>query len=264
MNNTLFEANEVLPGITHIKDAMGVCMTLLTGTDKALLIDTGYGIHDVKAFVNTLTALPLEVILTHAHHDHAIGARCFEKTFMFTEDLSDFDIFTGRYQRERVMTSAKNKGIGPSSEEEYLTCAITSPSPLQEGEVDLGGLTAEIIRCPGHTPGSAMVYVPQYKLLLSGDNWNPCTWLFFESAVPVKEYRKNLTEVLSRLDVEKVLCSHQHKLYDYSALERFINNLTDKNLNNARPVDIHPYEDIDTRQIDMPDGQLIVFDYRKL
>ena len=35
------------PGIFHIKDALGVCMTLLTGTESALLFDTGCGLEDL-------------------------------------------------------------------------------------------------------------------------------------------------------------------------------------------------------------------------
>ena len=41
---------------------------------------------------------------------------------------------------------------------------------MKPGVIDLGGLTAQIIEAPGHTPGSAVVYVPERKLLLSGDD----------------------------------------------------------------------------------------------
>ena len=39
----MFTAREVLPGVHHIQDAMGVCMTLLTGEARALLVDTATG-----------------------------------------------------------------------------------------------------------------------------------------------------------------------------------------------------------------------------
>ena len=74
-----FQSIEILPGVWHIQDKMGVCMTLLTGDDQALLIDTGYGLEDVAAYVRTLTNKPLSVMLTHGHHDHALGARWFDR-----------------------------------------------------------------------------------------------------------------------------------------------------------------------------------------
>lgn len=50
-----FQHFEFRPGVFHIQDAMGVCMTLLCGKDRALLVDTGYGLEDVGAYVKTLT-----------------------------------------------------------------------------------------------------------------------------------------------------------------------------------------------------------------
>ena len=82
-----FEVNQICPGIVHIRDAMGVCMTLIEGENAALLVDTGYGTEDVATFFRTLTDKPLTVLLTHNHHDHSLGARWFAQTLMFPEDI---------------------------------------------------------------------------------------------------------------------------------------------------------------------------------
>ena len=50
-----FQHFEFFPGVFHIQDEMGVCMTLLCGKERALLVDTGYGLEDVKAYIATLT-----------------------------------------------------------------------------------------------------------------------------------------------------------------------------------------------------------------
>ena len=42
-----FTVHAVMPGVWHIVDCMGVCMTLLEGENAAMLVDTGYGIEDV-------------------------------------------------------------------------------------------------------------------------------------------------------------------------------------------------------------------------
>ena len=47
-----FTVHAVMPGVWHIVDCMGVCMTLLEGENAAMLVDTGYGIEDVADFMH--------------------------------------------------------------------------------------------------------------------------------------------------------------------------------------------------------------------
>jgi glyoxylase-like metal-dependent hydrolase (beta-lactamase superfamily II) len=131
----------VLPGVYHIADSMGVCQTLLVGEREALLVDAGYGIEDIRQAVEEITALPYRVILTHGHHDHALGARFFEETWMFPQDLEDFAEYTAQPTRTRILNSAKSKGLAVD-EEAYLAAVIPQPRPLCGQTIDLGGLTA--------------------------------------------------------------------------------------------------------------------------
>lgn len=239
---------------------MGVCMTLLAGQARALLIDTGYGLEDVSAFVRTLTSLPLTVLLTHHHHDHALGARWFSQTLMFPEDAEAFPLYTGEAQRRRVLEQAQAKGL--SADGDFLSAAIPLPLPLAESPIDLGGMTAHVFRCPGHTPGSAVVWVPERALLLTGDAWNPCTWVFFPEALPVHEHLQNVRALLT-LPFEHILCAHRQKDYPRLALESFLHGATDRALLSAQPVFIPPYGHIDTREALLYDGQQIVFDWAK-
>ena len=43
---------------------------LITGSDRALVIDTMYGLENLKEAVRTLTDLPLMLVNTHGHFDH--------------------------------------------------------------------------------------------------------------------------------------------------------------------------------------------------
>ena len=144
-----------------------------------------------------------------------------------------------------MLTQAIGKNL-PVDEKTFLAGEIPLPKVMKPGVIDLGGLTAEIIEAPGHTPGSAVVYVPERKLLLSGDDWNPCTWLFFPQALGLREYRSNMRGI-QQLPFEKVL----------------FNALTDGNLRAAEPVNIAPYEQIDTCQATLPHDQVLVFDWAK-
>ena len=230
-----FTVHAVMPGVWHIVDCMGVCMTLLEGENAAMLVDTGYGIEDVADFMRHMTDLPLTVFLTHNHHDHAMGARCFPETYMLEADMADWRMFTDDKMRRRVLTQAIGKNL-PVDEKTFLAGEIPLPKVMKPGVIDLGGLTAEIIEAPGHTPGSAVVYV--------------------------REYRSNMRGI-QQLPFEKVLCPHREALYDRWMFDDFFNALTDGNLRAAEPVNIAPYEQIDTCQATLPHDQVLVFDWAK-
>ncbi len=45
-------------------------LSISTGDKKAALIDTGYGMGDIKSLTDELTDLPITVVTTHTHVDH--------------------------------------------------------------------------------------------------------------------------------------------------------------------------------------------------
>ena len=262
-----FELNHVCDGVTHIRDCMGVCMTLIEGDREALLVDTGYGVEDVSACVRSIIgSKPVRVFLTHHHHDHTLGMRTMHaiadcEVSMLAADAPAWEVYNGLPKRRVVLSQAQSKGLAVD-EQLFLSGILEQPATAVPGDIDLGGLTARIIECPGHTPGCAAVLVVERRLLLSADCWNPCTWVFFAEALAVNEYRSNV-QMLQAHDFTHVLCSHQHALYPRSMFDDFVNHLTDDVLRAAVPVKIGGYENIDTRQANVTDGQILVFDWAK-
>ncbi len=252
-----FRSFRPFPGVWHIQDAMGVCMTLLAGRDLALLVDTGYGAEDIGAYVRALTDRPLTVMLTHGHHDHALGSRWFSEVYLLPEDFPVYTTYTGDFWRRDVWGRGRE-----FADERFLTDPMPPALPLAEGDMDLGALTARIIPCPGHTPGSAVVYVPEYKLLLTGDNWNPCTWLFFREALSARDYRANVERLLA-LPFEKALCAHQFQMYDRDMPESLWRGITDEALSAAVPSEAGQRVGAETRQVFLPKEQVFVFDWQK-
>ena len=124
---------------------------LFAGTDKALMVDSGYGKGDLAAAAAELTKLPIMLVNTHADFDH-IGANAqFEKAFMHPAEFA-------RYQFEVV-----HFNFAPGRK--------LLASPLWEGDViDLGNRSFEVILIPGHTPGSIALLDEKNGILLGGDS----------------------------------------------------------------------------------------------
>ena len=256
-----FTSHELLPGVYHIEDCMGVCFTLIVGISRALLVDAGYGFEDVAAFVRGLTQLPVTLWLSHAHHDHALGARWFDAVRLHPDERPLYEEYQSEHWTDHVLEGARENGICVD-EAAWRARPMPAPEALPGEVIDLGGLSAHILPCPGHTPGSVVFWIPERKLLLTGDDWNPCTWLFFPEALPVVQYRENVKELLS-LPFEHVLCPHRTTLYSRETLEAFLNGLTDEAIAAATTVDTGVPFGIHTREAALPEGQTLVFDADK-
>lgn len=100
-------------GIYHIWEPAGVASTLIIGKTKALLIDTGYGYGNLKSVVRSLTDLPLRVVNTHCHLDHAGGNYLFQEK---TKELRNTD---NDLQKISVENTEKKKGIEIQPESDF-------------------------------------------------------------------------------------------------------------------------------------------------
>ena len=271
----MFTAYSPFPGVTHITDAMGVSFTLVEGDDSALLFDAGYGLEDVAGFVRKLTDKPVELVLSHGHHDHVLGAKWFGRCLMDPQDLEEFSLRTAPEQREKVKGQAKEKGLDVP--EDFLTAPVPKPeSPAYSRKLgqfpccrfDLGNRKAWLLNVPGHTSGSLVLFIPDMQLLLTGDDWNPCTWMWFPCSLPVRQWHRNMLSLLDVLEkethmkVRNVLCSHQPNLREASELESFLSYMTNDRLETAEKVDMG--SPIDTRRVYCPEKNwILLFDAAK-
>ena len=86
MNYHIEKLNEQTWLIEEYSNTASAYMYLLTGKEKALLIDTGFGTIPLKSICEELTGLPVTVALTHGHVDHIGGTGAFEEVWLAKED----------------------------------------------------------------------------------------------------------------------------------------------------------------------------------
>lgn len=171
----LFQINETAePGLN-------VDAYLLMGRNKAILIDTLQESEALYDTVKRLTDLPLEVIITHGHPDHAgRGLRQFHEAgvpvYMHEADLPLYqNMFGGEFPGE-WFTEINEKDV-----------------------FDLGGITLETILCKGHTPGSIVLFDEQNRRLFTGDAvGSGMFWMQIEGCTPLHEFRQELFRLTKR------------------------------------------------------------------
>ncbi len=209
-----YKATKVADKVWRIDEHGNCNLYLVEGTKQALLIDTGLGDGKLGEFVKTLTALPVVVVNTHGHGDHAGGNNFFPQAYAHP---AEFDAIKGmnnpggrRSAVERM--SNTNPGLDLLSPEEAGRLAATPAAllPLQDGQVfDLGGRTLEVIEQPGHTPGEVVLLDKANRLLFGGDNNNTLVWLWMRNSTPLETYLVTLKRLKQRAgEFDTILPGH--------------------------------------------------------
>ena len=256
-----FSFQEVLPGVYHIQDAMGVHCTLLVGREEALLFDTGYGLYDVRAAVTEITPLPVHVLLSHGHHDHACGAVWFDQAWIHPADAALLAGYLGKESRERVLKQARARNaLGAGYDElAYATMGAGNIQPVPDYAMDLGSMEVRVLPVPGHSAGSLCAYVPSRRLLLTGDNWNPTTWLFFRESASVRQYAQCM-RAMDLSGVDYALASHEGSLVPGERLRQHVMGLTEEAFRQAQPDDVGRHYGIRTMSCHPEPGTALIFD----
>jgi glyoxylase-like metal-dependent hydrolase (beta-lactamase superfamily II) len=206
-------ATRVADQVWRIDDHGGDNMYLVEGKSRALLIDTGLGVAKLADFVRTLTALPVVVVDTHGHPDHAGGNDQFKTVYA---PALDFDAIRAvgttearRQRLERTTKAAPGAG-GLLSADESARLTAAELVPVEDGHVfDLGGRKLEVIAQAGHTPGEIVLVDAANRLLFAGDNDNTLVWLFLPNSRPLEVYLQSLRELKARdAEFDTILPGH--------------------------------------------------------
>ena len=183
-------------------DECGVCNCyLLIGAKKALLIDTCLGIGRLREKAEELTNLPLDVVLTHAHCDHAGGVNGFDRYYVHQADRAKvYGLLSSRFAA-KLMTP-KGRSL-----QRFEQKAI--PVSIQDGYTfDLGGRRVRVISVPGHTRGSIALADEGEGLLLTGDDCNESLWMQLPGATTLAGWLPGGRRLLTLAKDYEPWCGH--------------------------------------------------------
>lgn len=141
-------------------------MYLLEGKYRALLIDTGWGSGNLRAYVEKLTSKPITVALTHGHLDHAGGCGEWESVCMHPG--AEADLKTCR-------RSPFDLSKLPHSDYEHVLMK-------DRAIIDLGGRMVELIDISAHSNGSLAFMDHKNGYLFVGDELESAQVLMYDAA----------------------------------------------------------------------------------
>ena len=122
---------------------VGFQQYLILGQEKALLIDSGMGVGSLRKEVEKITDLPVTLINTHGHPDHAGGNAEFEPALMCP---AEFDVYekmaTLEYRKKDSGPKGRPGGPGKMPE---LQPTGPAPVPVEDGPA------AELLKKPVNT-----------------------------------------------------------------------------------------------------------------
>lgn len=182
MENNDIQIIQINENSWRIENA-GVRFFLLTGGEKALLVDSGMTVRNAREIAASLTDLPLELFNTHADRDHVGSNGEFDRFYMHPADEAQY---------------RQGGGAG-----ELI--------PVQDGDVlDLGGRRLRVIGLPGHTPGSVALLDEAARVLISGDPIQQGTIFMFGKARNLRDYVESLRRLSRehRDQIDEIWPSH--------------------------------------------------------
>jgi glyoxylase-like metal-dependent hydrolase (beta-lactamase superfamily II) len=185
---------------------------LVLGAERGALMDVGTGIGDIKQVVETLTDLPVFVVLTHEHYDHVGGAHRFDEIVAYDNAASQERLAAGRdnaslkrYVTDEFLWKPLPKGFDPTA---WSIPPIEPSRLVQDGEtIDLGGRTLEVIYTPGHSPGSMCLLDRKHRLLFTGDHFYPGPLYAFADDVDLPDYIASNNRLSKRVGEYDHVCS---------------------------------------------------------
>lgn len=239
-----YSVKEMMPGVYGLSNC-AVASFLILGKEKALLLDTGYGVANIREVVEEITKLPLYVVNSHGHLDHTAGNNFFPGPYYMHE--ADLEVYrkhnAPEYRKIGIDSVQKLQRIlfwvnwipKEFNVDAYAnTQAAENFVFVKEGYVfDLGGVTAEVVEIPGHTPGSIGLLVREKGLFFASDGVNSNVWLFLPESQKLSTYQQTVKKV-DALDFTYLVTGHSVDLEPKSNLKNYIAVATNPDLDNAK------------------------------
>ena len=199
---------------------------LFLGQKRAILLDTGTGIGNIRQEIDKLTNLPILVITSHCHWDHIGGHEHFEAIGIHADDrewLENGNPLPLKVVKANLLREPFSIEPPPKfSSDKYRVYKGKPTYILEDGEeLDLGGRKLQIIHTPGHSPGHICVYEEKTGYLATGDIlYEGTIYVDYPSTDP-EAIQSSVQKLMNLPKIEKLLPGHNNLNISVDILRKF-------------------------------------------
>lgn len=165
------------PDLWALDEVGKTIMYVINGREKALLLDTGFGLSDLKHAVRELCGeKEIIVVNSHGHVDHDSGNNQFPWVYMGRYDEPEAYKELDETEKKRVIDTFFEQYLSEGgSLEGWNPGPAKAVLPLCDGDmIDLGDYRLKVIETPGHSLGSIALFEEREGWMFTGDSM--LTW----------------------------------------------------------------------------------------
>lgn len=139
---------------------IGTNCYIIQKDEQCLIIDPGWDAPVVQSYIEDEGLTPQAILLTHAHFDHIGAVDELRKSY-------ELDVYLHEAEQDWLENAELNR-----SQFALGGAGITTAAPdhlLEEGTLQIGTFTFDVVHTPGHSPGSVSFIFSEAEFIVSGD-----------------------------------------------------------------------------------------------
>lgn len=191
----VYQLRDNIYGIyTESLDGMGDSwIFLIEGPERALLIDTSWGLGNLKGLIQVLIGnKPYFVVNTHYHGDHALGNYQFDTVYCHEYDVPELEKAKHPHVWDRLFDENGNRWCKFPREDligykDYQIISLQDGHTFQLGD----SYEVELIHMGGHTAGHSGLLDHRQRILFTGDDC--CVGIIGISGMPESVFAEYAT-----------------------------------------------------------------------
>lgn len=164
------------------------CYLLVNNAVKELIIiDPGEQADMLEKQIEKTGAVPVAILLTHGHFDHATAADALSRKY-------NIKIYAHEAEQETLENPNLNLcGMVGEHQTYHADCYVKDKELLH-----LAGFSIQVMHTPGHTVGGVCYYIEEEKILFSGDT-------LFQESIGRTDFPKGSASALIHAIQEKLM-----------------------------------------------------------